>query len=171
VFTARYALSPYIKQVRFIFKGLNAENQTQNFSGINLFKLLSVCLLPQDIKMYALLTLALTTHWTVRASNHSGGETFRTRPGRSRGQPSVLGTVCLSRGKPAKVWRWPTFPCSTNVAYGRTLPPSLLRALMAHHSVTFAFTSPTMFMIWQYKYFTCQVNLLKPSGNFTYDQV
>jgi hypothetical protein len=25
VFTTRYALSPYIKQIRFIFKGLNSE--------------------------------------------------------------------------------------------------------------------------------------------------
>jgi hypothetical protein len=24
VFTARYALSPYIKQIRFVFKGLNS---------------------------------------------------------------------------------------------------------------------------------------------------
>jgi hypothetical protein len=26
VFTARYALSPYIKQIRFVFKGLNSVN-------------------------------------------------------------------------------------------------------------------------------------------------
>jgi hypothetical protein len=27
VFTARYALSPYIKQIRFVFKGLNYSNR------------------------------------------------------------------------------------------------------------------------------------------------
>jgi hypothetical protein len=34
VFTARYGLSPYIKQIRFVFKGLNighiSENRTQH---------------------------------------------------------------------------------------------------------------------------------------------
>jgi hypothetical protein len=28
VFTARYALSPYIKQTRFVFKGLNVEHSS-----------------------------------------------------------------------------------------------------------------------------------------------
>jgi hypothetical protein len=33
VFTARYALSPYIKQIRFVFKGLNGSSGNRKGSG------------------------------------------------------------------------------------------------------------------------------------------
>jgi hypothetical protein len=29
MFTAQYALSPYVKQIRFVFKGLNGESHRQ----------------------------------------------------------------------------------------------------------------------------------------------
>jgi hypothetical protein len=33
VFTARYALSPYIKQIRFVFKGLREEHRPRVFEN------------------------------------------------------------------------------------------------------------------------------------------
>jgi hypothetical protein len=38
VFTARYALSPYIKQIRFVFKGLNKELQRKTLKSIHVVK-------------------------------------------------------------------------------------------------------------------------------------
>jgi hypothetical protein len=34
VFTARYALSPYIKQIRFVFKGLNVVEMLRTACGV-----------------------------------------------------------------------------------------------------------------------------------------
>jgi hypothetical protein len=38
VFTARYALIPYIKQIRFVFKGLNISETTKFIIGFHAFK-------------------------------------------------------------------------------------------------------------------------------------
>jgi hypothetical protein len=35
VFTARYALSPYIKQIRFVFKGLNMITDTAHVTALS----------------------------------------------------------------------------------------------------------------------------------------
>jgi hypothetical protein len=37
VFTARYALSPYIKQIRFVFKGLTKERELQENTMLSYF--------------------------------------------------------------------------------------------------------------------------------------
>jgi hypothetical protein len=37
VFTARYALNPYIKQIRFVFKGLMEQPLVPNEQGIECF--------------------------------------------------------------------------------------------------------------------------------------
>jgi hypothetical protein len=37
VFTARYALSPYIKQIRFVFKGLTVRNVTERLLLCDIF--------------------------------------------------------------------------------------------------------------------------------------
>jgi hypothetical protein len=50
VFTARYALSPYIKQIRFVFKGfMNMENECQasslyTYSYIGMYVCMYVCM-------------------------------------------------------------------------------------------------------------------------------
>jgi hypothetical protein len=45
VFTARYALSPYIKQIRFVFKGLNRTVEADIYNRGSKLKDLPVILL------------------------------------------------------------------------------------------------------------------------------
>jgi hypothetical protein len=47
VFTARYALSPYIKQIRFVFKGLNNKFYVVSSSVV------SMCLSVRRIKLWS----------------------------------------------------------------------------------------------------------------------
>ena len=52
------------------------------------------------------------TGWTVRGSNSSGGEIFRTSPDRPLGPPSLLynGYRVIPGGKAARAWRSPPIP-------------------------------------------------------------
>ena len=52
-------------------------------------------------------SVGIATRWTVRGSNPSGGEIFRTRPERPWGPPSLLynGYRVFPGGKAAGAWR------------------------------------------------------------------
>ena len=57
------------------------------------------------------------TGWTVRGSNSVGGDTFRTRPDRPWGSPSLLynGYQFFPGGKATETWRWPPTRYSAEV--------------------------------------------------------
>jgi hypothetical protein len=59
----------------------------------------------------------LATGWTVRGSNPSGDEIFRTRPDRPWAPPSLLYNVyrVFPEGKTAVVWCWPPTPSNAEV--------------------------------------------------------
>jgi hypothetical protein len=67
VFTARYALSPYIKQIRFVFKGLIFQELVQFVVMDFIFKCVELCpsftinLLTRmrDLKLYSLSLLVI----------------------------------------------------------------------------------------------------------------
>ena len=125
-------------------------NQIQMFSGIKLLEVLAVCLFMKDCKLYALLTLALTTHWKGPGFQPQWGLKFSVTVNIVPEAHPDPGYRLSSRNKTARAWRWPPIPSSTKVVYCRAIPLSPLRTLMAYYSVTFTFT-------YIYKYFTRHV--------------
>ena len=123
--------------------------------------------------------------WAVRGSNPGGGETFRTRPDRPWGPPSLLynGYRVFPGGKAAGAWRWPLTPSSAKVkervqlylyypfgpswpVLGWTLPLPLLTnctpVIYDMHMVQVSLQLLTFYIIYLQKYFNVFENTKNP---------
>ena len=87
---------------------------------LNIFNFRYFYIHPCFILLWAGITqsvLRLATGWTVRGSNPSRGEVFRTRPDRPCRPPSLLYNEyrIFPGGKAVGAWRWPPTPSGAEV--------------------------------------------------------
>jgi hypothetical protein len=95
VFTARYALSPCIKEIRLVFKGLNKEEEARVI--ISLFLLTPICV--------EILTVSYEP-WQQYYACRGNGAGYKSRQQRA---PHTVLSINSLRRKKTKLNRHPTF--------------------------------------------------------------